>query len=293
VATRNSQGKFMLPNFICVGPGRAGTSWLYEVLLEHPQIGTAKNIKETYFFDRDYNKGLDYYEQYFKHCKDMPARGEITNRYIFNSDVPGRIKAVVPDCKIIICLRNPYDRIQSVYSFQLREGGLDCPFSEALERSPALIQENKYYTLIKPYFDIFEKNRIFLIFFDDILNKPEHLCKRLFRFLDVDATYVPKVLNRKVNQAIKPKYTFVPFITKGLAELLRKTGMHQILTRAKRSDFIKKFLFDEFDYKQKKIMSCEDRKKIDRVVIPELKSLENFLGQDLSSWMEIGKECIH
>ena len=47
----------MLPDFICIGAGRAGTSWLYEMLREHPEIFTARDIKETHFFDDYYDRG--------------------------------------------------------------------------------------------------------------------------------------------------------------------------------------------------------------------------------------------
>ncbi|MBI4653429.1 MAG: sulfotransferase domain-containing protein [Nitrospirae bacterium] len=112
----------MLPNFICIGTGRAGTSWLYKVLLEHREVCTAKNIKETQFFNIHYEKGVGWYKKFFEDCGKASAVGEISNRYIFDPAVPERIRKTVPDCKIIICLRNPYERIQSVYSFKLRGG---------------------------------------------------------------------------------------------------------------------------------------------------------------------------
>ena len=40
-----------LPDFICIGAQKAGTSWLYEVLNEHPDIWLSP-IKELHFFDR-------------------------------------------------------------------------------------------------------------------------------------------------------------------------------------------------------------------------------------------------
>ncbi|UVC08263.1 sulfotransferase [Rhizobium sp. TH2] len=40
-----------LPDFLCIGAQKAGTSWLYKVLQEHPQIFMPP-IKELHFFDR-------------------------------------------------------------------------------------------------------------------------------------------------------------------------------------------------------------------------------------------------
>jgi hypothetical protein len=40
-----------LPDFLCIGAQKSGTSWLYKVLQEHPQIFMPP-IKELHFFDR-------------------------------------------------------------------------------------------------------------------------------------------------------------------------------------------------------------------------------------------------
>ena len=76
-----------LPNFICVGFGRTSTLWLYEVLLEDPEVCTAKNLTETWFFSEQYEKGADWYGTFFAHCGVVTARGEISNRYITSPEV--------------------------------------------------------------------------------------------------------------------------------------------------------------------------------------------------------------
>jgi hypothetical protein len=40
-----------IPDFLCIGAQKSGTSWLYRVLMEHPQIFMPP-IKELHFFDR-------------------------------------------------------------------------------------------------------------------------------------------------------------------------------------------------------------------------------------------------
>ena len=40
-----------LPDFLCIGAQKAGTSWLNSVLLEHPQIFMPP-INELHYFDR-------------------------------------------------------------------------------------------------------------------------------------------------------------------------------------------------------------------------------------------------
>ena len=181
-----------LPDFLGVGPGRAGTSWLYEVLRAHPEVGLAKDIKEVYFFDRNFERGLDWYASFFAHCSDeQKACGEITNRYIFEPRLLERVLAVIPGCRFIVCIRNPFERIQSVYSFRLREGGLACSFAEALRREPSLIDENRYSRLLAPYLQNVDRSRLFFLLYDDLAVDPFGVAKQVLAFLGVADSEVP------------------------------------------------------------------------------------------------------
>ena len=57
------------PNFIYIGPDKAGSSWLHDVLIEHPQVFMTP-AKDLYFFDRYYDKGLDWYAAHFEKATD-------------------------------------------------------------------------------------------------------------------------------------------------------------------------------------------------------------------------------
>ena len=45
-----------LPNFIYIGPDKAGSSWLHEMLIGHPEVYLTP-AKDLYFFDRYYDRG--------------------------------------------------------------------------------------------------------------------------------------------------------------------------------------------------------------------------------------------
>jgi len=244
----------------------------------------AKDIKETQFFNENYEKGVGWYEKFFENCEKSLAVGEISNRYIFNSDVPDRIRKLIPDCKIIICLRNPYERIQSVYSFKLREGSLNCSFEEALEEMPELIYENRYYSLSKPYYDLFPQNNIFILFYDDLINRPLGLCRRLFNFLEIDKDFVPSVIDKKINVAVVPRFPMAALMTKGAATFMRKVHFYSFLTWAKRSDKIKTLFFKAYNYKKGNLLTEKTRAMIDPIVLPEIDKIENLVGRALDEW---------
>ncbi|PKN29507.1 MAG: hypothetical protein CVU64_07870 [Deltaproteobacteria bacterium HGW-Deltaproteobacteria-21] len=276
----------MLPNFICVGPGRAGTSWLYEMFLAHPQVCMAKDIKETQFFNENYEKGIAWYERLFDHCNRSNARGEISNRYIFDPKVPERIKLIIPDCKILICLRNPYQRIQSVYTFKLREGGLTCSFEDALIRMPELIEENRYSSLVKPYFDFFGKENLFIIYYEDLKTDPAKLCKKLFSFLGVKEDFIPKGAYEIVNQAAIPRNVIVARIAKAGARIMRKAELYNVLTWAKRCGPVNRLLYKKYLYENKSLLTPTAKSRIDAVVLEEIEKLETLLGRTFDGWRD-------
>lgn len=73
-----------LPNFLIVGAARCGTTYLSNILMQHPEIFLHPK-KELHFFDRDINKGLQYYREYFSGTKtiDYKAIGEATPAYLY------------------------------------------------------------------------------------------------------------------------------------------------------------------------------------------------------------------
>ncbi len=70
-------GSMTLPNFIVIGPGKTGTTWLYRgALAAHPDVCLAHHTKETVFFADFYDRGLGWYEKFFEGCTGAtgPAR---------------------------------------------------------------------------------------------------------------------------------------------------------------------------------------------------------------------------
>lgn len=54
-----------LPNFLYIGPDKAGSSWLHEVLIQHPEVFLSE-AKDLYFFDRYYDRGMAWYASQFR-----------------------------------------------------------------------------------------------------------------------------------------------------------------------------------------------------------------------------------
>ena len=70
----------ILPTFICIGAQRAGTTWLYHCLKEHPEIYIPDH-KELRSFNYNYNDGIESYSKNFKDAGESNVIGEITPDY--------------------------------------------------------------------------------------------------------------------------------------------------------------------------------------------------------------------
>ena len=108
-----------LPDFIIIGAAKAGTTSLYALLDRHPDI-FMPIPKEPEFFARDdhYAKGIDSYAPLFEGATPHQQVGEASTLYslapLFGQTAE-RIKAHLPQVKLIYVMREPVARAYSFY----------------------------------------------------------------------------------------------------------------------------------------------------------------------------------
>lgn len=243
-------------HFIIVGPGRSGSTWLYKLLSQDDRIGLAKNIKETQFFNDNYPKGINSYYKFFN--LESEVTGEISNLYFHDENVPERIHKSINKCKIVILVRNPVDRLISIYNFKIREGN-DKKGAEFTTE-----EISKYLRIdiaIQRFQKFFSKEDILFFDFHKIKSNGEEEMKKLYKHIGLD--YRSLNFPGVINESIIPKMRFFGLVTKQLAVFLRKMRLFRILTFLKRQDLIKNLLFvkkkeyPKFTNKQKNLIIQE------------------------------------
>jgi hypothetical protein len=137
-----------LPDFIISGAPKAGTSSLWNYVWQHPDV-FMPDPKEIAFFDYNYGKGVEWYEEKFIEHEDEEAVGEATPWYMCDDRaewVPERMQDVNPDAKLIFILRDPVERCRSNFwdDFWNGEISFATKISDFI-RNP----ENKSHTVIK------------------------------------------------------------------------------------------------------------------------------------------------
>jgi hypothetical protein len=96
-----------LPNFIYIGPDKAGSSWLHEVLFQHPEVFLTE-AKDLYFFDRYFDRGLSWYRNQFRRATpEHRVVGEVCQDYLFEPEAAKRIRDCLGEINLMVTLREP------------------------------------------------------------------------------------------------------------------------------------------------------------------------------------------
>jgi len=126
-----------LPGLIIPGAMKAGTTSLFRHMEGHPQLAPAPH-KEVHYFDHHFHRGPAWYRRQFT-APPRTASGmrliacESSPYYMFEPRVPGRLRDLVPDVKLVFLLRDPVERAFSHYHNNRRLGRESLDFESALD----------------------------------------------------------------------------------------------------------------------------------------------------------------
>ena len=124
-----------MPRLIIAGAMKAGTTSLFEYLNGHPQLSPSLE-KEIHYFDMHFHRGTGWYARQFPRPRGAGGAQalpfESSPYYLFEPRVPNRIRAVVPDVKLVVLLRDPVDRAFSHYHNNRRLGRENLVFEDAI-----------------------------------------------------------------------------------------------------------------------------------------------------------------
>ena len=271
------------PTFLYIGPDKSGSTWIYNILLQHPEC-FVPSIKDIYFFDKHYEKGIEWYLSFYKSApSNVKAIGELSHDYLFSTVAAENIYANFANIKLFTCLRNPVDRTFSQYLFMLRSGMTRLCFEDALEEFPSLISNSMYFNHLSNYYRIFDPNQIKILFFDKLIENPIFFAKDIFQFLCID--YCDNIDYRKqVLPASRSRSQILAKLAKFSANKLRNAGYLNILGKLKNSK-INQLLYKKYEINEKPCMDKNIRLKLIAMYESDIVSLSLFLKKDLSHWL--------
>jgi len=282
-------GVQLLPTFIGIGPGRTATTMLYELFREHPEIFMAAGTKETNFFDRNWDKGQGWYARFFDGAAGYKAVGEISTTYFYDPHIPARIKEVVPNAHLFTCLRNPFDRMRSVFLYRQRAGNLPAgvTMEKAIAQLPEFITDNNYYDHLQDFLACFNPNQILIQFYDDLLADPYGFAAELFRFIGVDDSFQSQTVRERINPAAVPRSKLTGAAAAAASRTLRSLGLLRVLTALKRSTLVRKAVLQQISSSAENPVLHLSETTIARlsdIWEPQLQAVERLCGRSFPSW---------
>ncbi len=193
------------PNFFLLGAAKAGTTSLYAMLKQHPQIFMSSS-KETQFFFNDgkFRKGFQFYlDTYFWKAGGYPFRGEASPSYFHAPAlVAPRMKSASfsERLKFIVVLRDPVERAWSHYLHRRRVCAETCSFPEALElehvrlkRKPTswvgYFSDGLYGQLTSEWFEYFPKDAFLFLDYEEATKDWTSSLKSICLHLGADPTF--------------------------------------------------------------------------------------------------------
>jgi hypothetical protein len=296
-----------MPNFVMIGAAKSGTTALHRYLKQHPKIFMSQQ-KELRFFpfedqlpafcgpgdkaDMDLViKKIEDYRACFAQGAEYPARGESSPLYMYYPRTAERIRHHIPDAKLIAILRHPADRAYSQFLMKKRDGRDPLCFSAALAAEEKRAsngwshhwhyrQRGFYAAQLKPFFELFKPEQLKIYLYEDYLADNVVFIQDIFRFLNVDDTFVPDMsVRHNVSKIPRSRALQVfltePRLTKNLLKpLVPVRWSRRIGDQLRRRNLTKPPL------------SPKIRRQLIEVYREDIIKLQDMLQRDLSHWLK-------
>ncbi|MFN2328348.1 MAG: sulfotransferase [Chromatocurvus sp.] len=300
------------PNLFLVGAQKSGTTTLATMLASHPEIFMC-SPKEPGFlaFGESGYTALDGYgrraqadgwvvrsEQAYIDLfrRASPAArflGEASTWYLSEPDCAERLRAFNPEAHIILILRQPADRAYSAWCDARRNNEEPCAtFAEALARekhreSPSHLlryrEMGRYARYLRRYIEVFGKQQILVLFYEDLRDHPEDLWRECCDFLGLAVETTPRA--HRQNRAGLPRSRLLHHLMRSemLKSSLRAALPMPLLAGIKsRLEGINMQGFPPLPPTLREQITIED--------IDEIRELEVITGRDLKHWLSAAEQ---
>ena len=204
------------PDLVVVGAKRGGTTSLWRYLSEHPGMlptfPRAQQIKGTYFFDEEWDRGLAWYRSHFpttarrrlaeRHVGHPVCSFEASPYYLFHPLAPMRARQVVPEALVVAVLRDPVERAFSHWK-ERHNHTESLSFAEALaaeaartageeqrliddpryrsmaHRHQTYVAQGCYAPMLERWFEAFGRDRVLVVPSEEMYADPQAFCDQV------------------------------------------------------------------------------------------------------------------
>lgn len=228
-----------LPTLLVVGPMKCGSTWIQNYLAARGDVGLPNIVKETFFFDRYFNRGANWYSRHFTTGSDKRFSQivEVAPSLFHQANIPKRVKCTLGDVTIIVTTRNPVGRSWSHYVHLRRYGYTRKSIRAAISAFPAVIEASCFDAILPRWSNEFGKDRLFILSLEELKADPASYARKLCEILDLP--YKPPDLSRasEYNAAAEAPSYLLAKAGRQLSYALRSAGLYRIVAGAKKAGF--------------------------------------------------------
>ncbi len=228
------------------------------------------------------------YRKLFAGVKNEMAIGEASVSYLWSPTAPRHIAERIPEARILMILRDPVERAFSHYLDFLTAGAVRHSFREHI-RLAMEYRENRmccyhpflefgcYAVQVQRYLELFPREQLHIMFYQDFQSDPALAMKGIFRFLKVDPD-IPVDMSKRHRQPRVPRFGTAGYLLKrmGIWQRGRRLIPNRIASRLKPLALAPRSSL---------AMDTKDRAYLLSYYRDGIRDLEDLLNRDLSSWL--------
>lgn len=271
------------PDFVYIGPDKAGSSWLHEVLRTHPQVFLPP-AKGLYFFDRHPERGRDWYVSQFDGAGPRHlVRGEICQDYLAHPEAAERMATFLAGepVRLMVTLRDPAERAFSSYLHMLRSGWRTGTFLEALERYPELLEHGRYGTQLERFRSRFGRDALHVAVFDDLRADPQAFIDAVTSWLGVERLVLDAAQREPVLPAGRARSVAVSRMVSWGAHVLRERDGGDLVGRVRSAPLVQRALYRPLA-DERPALTAEERTRVQAALAAEVRQVDETYGLDLA-----------
>jgi hypothetical protein len=218
-----------LPDFYIVGHSKSGTTAMYEMLAQHPQVHVG--AKEPRYFaselyERDIPRPggtprtLEDYRAWFSGAGPAQLVGDVSPDYLWCADSARMIAEVTSDAHIVAIFREPASFLASLHRQLLKVGaesepdlgralaleperreGRSLPLNAYWPRSLLYSDHVRYLEQLRRFHEHFPRERVLVLIYDDFRRDNAATMAEILRFIGVDDRIA--MSPREANQSVE------------------------------------------------------------------------------------------
>jgi hypothetical protein len=274
---------FDRPFALLMGPQRTGTSWIDRYLRARGDVALPNGVKETFFFDRRYSRGIEFYKSHFTPAPRQKLVMEVSTTSFDHPDAPKRVfENFGQNIRLLCPLRHPVTRSYSLYLHYKRYGMVTGTLQEACIQNPQILTSSHYAIHIEKWIAQFGLNKIHFLFQEQMDMDLNYYVATL-----CDALHIPCILpatetrTRFNSRAAAP----LPGLARAAhdsAQILRRYKLYPLINAAKKIG-LKNFVFGMENQIENTSIPADARDWLENQLSGQAGALEEIIGP-VSCW---------